>query len=48
MIVRIIRREIAKRRLQKLVDEARRSYECEQFRRRRAAMLKVTRPEMAR
>jgi hypothetical protein len=34
---------LAHRRLQKLVERQRNSFECEQFRRKRAAMLKHTR-----
>lgn len=39
MIARI-RQMLARRRLQRMVNERRNSFECEQYRRRRAAALK--------
>ena len=41
-----LRRYLAMRRLAKLVKANRDSFACEQYRRRRAAMLKHTRPQM--
>jgi hypothetical protein len=43
----MIRRFLARRRLQRLVEARRQSFDCEQYRRRRAAALKHTRPVKA-
>jgi hypothetical protein len=42
-MIALIRKALARRRLQRLVERNRSSFELEQFRRRRAAMLKHTR-----
>jgi len=41
-VIRILRQWRARKRLQRMVAEARNSFEAEQFRRRRAAALKHT------
>lgn len=39
-MIRFIRQLLARRRLQRMVNERRNSFECEQYRRRREAALK--------
>jgi hypothetical protein len=46
-IVFMFRHKRACRRLQRIVEERRQSFEAEQYRRRRAAALKHTRPQGA-
>jgi len=47
-VIRYIRQWLAVRRLNRLVAKRRASFEVQDYRKRREAMLKFTRPELAR
>lgn len=46
-MIALLKRHLARRRLQRMVDARRESFEVQDYRRRRAAMLKVTRKVVA-